>query len=318
MMKKSLVCLIALLLCAGLFSCANAKDSYVSESNNGALMDGTYPMEPSETPKYGYEDSYYSEESFDSASSTPPVGDAQSMSEKIIRSVVMQAQTKEYDLVIQSIRGAVTDIGGFEESFHSTGRSYYNNGVYSRRASMTIRIPAERLDEFLGTVGDLVNVTSQNVSASNVTGEYYDVQSRISVLENERAAYEEMLKKAEDVTSLLKIKDRLYDVIEEIESYNTRLNVLDNKVAYSTVTLSLDEVVEYTPVVHTEPTFGERIKDAFVSSWQGFAKGVQNSAVRFVEAFPTLLVLAAIGTAATLILVRCHGKRKAKKANEQK
>lgn len=317
MMKRTLAALFAFVLCFSLLSCAATKDYSYPESNYKEAYDSVNtidPVAPNE-PEYGYTDSGYS------SSASKPLTDsagAESLSEKIIRTVAIEAQTKEYDSVVERIRSTVALLGGFEEQFRSTGRSYYNNGVYSRSAYMTLRIPATRLDEFLGQVGNMVNVTSQNSSASNVTGEYYDIQSRISVLESERLAYEDMLKKSEKIEDLLKIKDRLYNVIEEIESHQTRLNYLDSQVSYSTVSITLSEVVEYTPVIQKEPTFGQRIKDAFVDSWQDFAKGTQNTAVWFVEAFPTLLVIAVLSGGAVLILLRVKKKRKARRMPEDK
>lgn len=323
-MKKIVALVLAVLFCTGLIACS-AKSSFNSGASFDSMkeFDSVTPMDPIDPvapvdpvdPEYGYNESVtYPSVSDTPTAGAPTVGDAQSMSEKIIRTVTIQAQTKEYDRVIADIRASVLAIGGFEEQFRSTGKSYYNNGVYSRSAYLLLRIPAESLDAFLNDVGDMVNVINQNASANNVTGEYYDVKSRISVLETEREAYEAMLQEAKDVSELLKIKDRLYNVIEEIESQKTRLNLLDSKVAYSTVSISLDEVVEYTPVVYTEPTFGERVKDAFVTSWQNFAKGAQNTAVWFVESFPTLLVIAVILGGAGAIAFGVIRKRKAKAA----
>jgi hypothetical protein len=153
-----------------------------------------------------------------------------------------------------------------------------------------------------------------------VTGEYYDIQARIRVLESERAAYEEMLKQSMDIDYLLQVKDRLYNVIEEIESYETRLRVYDSLVSYSTVYLTVDEVVEYTRVKVEEPTWGERLVEAFKESWQDFAKGFQNFTVGFLYAIPTLMVLGVIAVVVVLILrvlLRRRAVAKAKRAEEK-
>ncbi|MBO5897465.1 MAG: DUF4349 domain-containing protein [Clostridia bacterium] len=280
-------------------------ESFMPESP----MTPDMPMEPSLDGDYGYKGGYDAPTA-DSITGGSVVGDAAQMSEKIIRNVSIDAQTKEYDKAIDEIRAEVALLGGFEESFHSSGRNYYQNGVYSRSAYMMLRLPAAQLDAFLGKVGGMVNVLSQSSNAQNVTGEYYDIQARISVLESERAAYEEMLKQSMDIDYLLQVKDRLYNVIEEIESYETRLKLLDSKVAYSTVTISLAEVIEYTPVITEEPTFGERTAEAFKTSWKNFAQGCQNFAIWFVFALPTLLVLAVIATVATVVVVRIVRKRR--------
>jgi hypothetical protein len=101
---------------------------------------------------------------------------------------------------------------------------------------------------------------------------------------------------------MLKVQERLYDVIEEIEALQTKLNLYDGQVAMSTVRLSLREVIVYTAVVEPDPTFGERIGEAFRESWADFGEGCQDFAVWFVEAFPTLLVLVVIHGGIFLII----------------
>jgi hypothetical protein len=97
-----------------------------------------------------------------------------------------------------------------------------------------------------------------------------------------------------DINSMLKVQERLYDVIEEIEALQTKLNLYDGQVAMSTVHLTLREVIVYTEVVDPDPTFGQRVKEAFVESWTDFGRGWQNFFVWFIEAFPTLLVVVGI------------------------
>lgn len=332
--KSTLFAPLALLiaLCALLSSCGAVSSEMATDSiGNAAGYDKGYyddvespsevaPSAPSLAPEYGYNGSYPTGDSAmdESASSGGVVGDATQMSEKIIRNVSVDAQTKDYDKAIADIRAALASLGGFEESFRSTGKSYYHNGVYSRSAYMVLRLPAEQLDAFLGQVGNTVNVLSQSANAQNVTSEYYDIKARLGVLESEREAYEEMLEQAKDVDSLLMIKDRLFNVIEEIEAYETRIRVLDSKVAYSTVTLSLSEVVEYTPVITEEPTFGERVGEAFTESWEDFAEGCRDFAVWFVYALPTILVLAVINVTAIVIIVTSvrRAKKRAAKRKE--
>ena len=178
---------------------------------------------------------------------------------------------------------------------------------------MTLRVPSENLDKFLGEVGGLINVTNQSSSQANVTSQYYDIKARLDVLESERLAYEEMLKIAQNVSEVLEIKDRLYKTIEEIEANQTQLNVYDNKVSFSTVTINLDEVRDYVEVPTAKITFGERIAKSFKQSWKNFADGFQNFTVWFVGAIPTLLVLAIIfGGGATIVVTKIKKAKKKK------
>ncbi len=315
--KLTLALVFVLLFSLVLASCGakNAAADSDGYYNSGTSYDKSemapdMPMEPSLEPNYGYTGGYDAPPTDSVTDGGTVVGDAAQMSEKIIRNVSIDAQTKEYDKALDEIRAEVSLLGGFEESFRSSGKSYYQNGVYSRSAHLVLRLPANQLDAFIGKVGGMVNVLSQSANAQNVTSEYYDIQARISVLESEREAYEEMLKQSMDIDYLLKVKDRLYNVIEELESYETRLKLLDSKVAYSTVSLSLAEVIEYTPVITEEPTFGERVAEAFTESWKSFAEGCQSFAVWFVFALPTLLVLGAIAAVVLVVVIKLNRKHR--------
>ena len=229
---------------------------------------------------------------------------------KIIKTVNMNSETKEYDRAITELERLITENGGFIESSSSNGQSLHQSGVYQRTAKYTIRIPAEKLEGFLSASQQLLNVTYSHVGSQNVTTEYYDMQSRLEVLRTERDALNAMLEKADTVDNMLMIRDRLYNVIEEIEAYETQLRLYDSLVSYSTVNMTVDEVVEYTKIVVDEPTWGERLVEAFRESWQDFADGFQDFTVNFLYAIPTLMVLGAIAVAVILILRAIIRKRK--------
>ena len=239
--------------------------------------------------------------------------------EKLIVTVTLRAQTKEYEAALSSIRGTLSSLGGYEESFSSNGRSYGSSTSYCRSAYLTVRIPSDKLDSFLSEVGELVNVVHEQIGRVNATEEYYDLAARVRVLEEEQAAYEAMLSKAADVEEILLIKDRLYNVISEIESSKTRMKVIDSRASYSTVHLTLEEVVDYSPVTTPKTTFGTRIANAFKRSWKNFADGFEDFVVWFVGAIPTFLVLAVIGAGIAVIAISSNRrlkKRLAKKKDE--
>jgi hypothetical protein len=215
----------------------------------------------------------------------------------------MDAQTKEFDHAVASIRVALKIAGGFEESFSSNNRSYGSTGYYARSASMTLRIPAEKLDAFLSEIGGLLHVTSQRSNVQNVTTEYYDIEARLNVLESERAVYETMLQNAKTTSEMLSIRDRLYNVIEEIEAYKTRLRVLESQVAYSTVHMTLSEVVEYSKVTTQDDSFSDRIYDAFWTGWYSFVDNAEDFAVWFVRNVTTIGTLIVIGLIVLLIVL---------------
>ena len=242
---------------------------------------------------------------------------------KIIRTVTMSCETKAYDDAVTVIMTALNTHGGYVEASNVTGTGFENVKNSARRASYTLRVPAEKLDAFLETLrtDEGIRILSQNATSDEITATYYDTVSRLETLKAEKASLTAMLEgftDYKDISNMLKVQERLYDVIEEIEALQTKLNLYDGRVAMSTVKLSLNEVIIYTEVVVPDPTFGERIGEAFRESWADFGEGCQDFAVWFVEAFPTLLVLVVIHGGIFLIIYtsvkRGQKKRAAREA----
>lgn len=218
---------------------------------------------------------------------------------KIIRTVTMSCETKAYDDAVTVIMTALNTHGGYVEASNTTGTGYDDVKNSERRATYTLRVPAEKLDLFLETLrtDEGIRILSQNATSSEITATYYDTVSRLETLKAEKASLTAMLEgftDYKDISNMLKVQERLYDVIEEIEALQTKLNLYDGQVAMSTVHLTLREVIVYTEVAEPDPTFGQRVKEAFVESWTDFGRGWQNFFVWFIEAFPTLLVVVGI------------------------
>jgi hypothetical protein len=218
---------------------------------------------------------------------------------KIIRTVTMSCETKAYDDAVTVIMTALNTHGGYVEASNTTGTGYEDVKHSERRATYTLRVPAEKLDAFLEALrtDEGIRILSQNATSSEITATYYDTVSRLETLKAEKASLTAMLEgftDYKDISNMLKVQERLYDVIEEIEALQTKLNLYDGQVAMSTVHLTLREVIVYTEVAEPDPTFGQRVKEAFVESWTDFGRGWQNFFVWFIEAFPTLLVVVGI------------------------
>ncbi len=295
--------LILILTLTAFVSCGAKADM---ESMNSAIYDGMYSesmdmMESVSTSATGKKPSSAGSANL-GATADSVTTESTEFASKIIKTVNMNTETKEYDRAIAELERLITENGGFVESSSSNGQSLYQSDVYRRSAKYTIRIPAERLELFLSASQQLLNVTYSHVGSQNVTTEYYDIQSRLEVLRTERDALNAMLEKADTVDNMLMIRDRLYNVIEEIESYETQLRLYDSLVSYSTVNMTIDEVVEYTKIVVEEPSWGERLGEAFKESWLDFADGFQDFTVDLLYAIPTLMVLGVIAVVVILIL----------------
>lgn len=247
-------------------------------------------------------------------------GTADPLSErKIIKTMRISAETKAFDCATASIEALCTQLGGYIESSSRSGGSIrYSSAVVARSASYTLRIPAEKLDAFRAGMDGEINVVSENTGISDITDRYFDVDTRLATLRTEEERLLAMLEKATELEYLITLESRLSEVRYQIESYTGTLRRYDSQVAYSTVHLNLDEVLEYTQVIEAPQTFGERMSIALQESWADFVDNCKDFAVGFVYALPTLIVLAVIFTAAGVIIVAVVKKhRRQRKDGEQ-
>ena len=233
---------------------------------------------------------------------------------KIIRTVRIMAETKTFDAPAAALEALCTSLGGYIESSSRSGGSIrYSSSIVARSANYTLRIPAEKLDAFREGIGGGVNIVDESSKISDITDQYFDVDTRIATLKVEEERLLAMLEKATELEYLITLERRLSEVRYEIESYTGTLRRYDSQVAYSTVHLTLDEVVEYTEVIEAPKSFAEELGIAFRESWTDFADGCRDFAVWFVYAIPTLLVLAVISAACIgviLLLVRRANRRR--------
>ncbi len=218
---------------------------------------------------------------------------------KIIKTVTIHAETESFTEAVSEIEKSLALAGGYIEICNVYNKSSATASVL-KNASYTLRIPVENLDSFLSDAGKLLNIVSNNSSATDVSSDYYDIEARLSVLETERAVLEKMLSESESVSEMIEIEKRLYDVIYEIESNKTSLKVYDSKVAYSTVHLYLNEVATLTPVAE-DNSFGTRFKNAVSESFNGFVDFCKDTVIFLVYASPAIIVMSVILLAVAVI-----------------
>lgn len=310
-MKKSnrrftAVILAATVALAVLASCAMGGKS---ESASDGIP---YPGQSYNAPSGNYENKteYPSEgEPYEKVSSTDPAPD-----EKLVYTGTVTAQTKsDINDVVSGVQGKVAELGGYVSNTSVSQNGGYR-GSYPT-AQLVCRVPTESFDSFISYLRENLSVTGSSTGVENVTESYYSAKSAYDTYLVQEQRLLQLMSEAKDLKDMLLLEDKLADVRRNIQYYETMLKTYDSKVAYATVTLNLTQVVEYTaPAPYT---FGERIKNAFTGSWEGFAEGAKNFAVWFVETLPTLIVLAVIAVAVVLIIrgaIRSSRKKKAKAA----
>lgn len=244
-----------------------------------------------------------------SDSALSAIGDT-SPDRKIIRNADISLETKEFDVSIEKLQSLVTELGGY---ISQANVSVYNSYYQLHSANYTIRIPADKFDQFLAYREDVGSILSTNVWTDDVTDSYYDMEARLESLETKRTRLLELLEKAETMENIIALESELSNTIYEIESITGSLNRLDDRIAFSTINVYIDEVRETTEPVALPKTLGERISQQFQNTINGLTDFGENFIVWIVGASPVLLILAVAAVLVVVIVKHGAGKRAARR-----
>ena len=294
MKKTSAIILIVLMLVSFAACSASSKSDGFAGS---AVNDNSFSYTSDETAG----------ESIDLKTEDSGTGEVNTENEKIIKTVFLDVQTKEYDKYISALKASVLSVGGYVESSES------NMGIYedsNRYANYVVRIPAEKLEEFITSAGENGKIINKSEEIKNVTLEYVDLESRIESYKAEKETLTGLLKKAESLEDVLAIQERLAEVNYQIDSYTSQLNVLKNRVSFSTVTLNINEVER---VSESKQTLWSEIRDAFSDNVKEVGEWLRSFVVGFVGGLPVIIPIAAVAVAVILIIRKAVKKRKAKR-----
>lgn len=289
--RTLLACIFAALLLSGCG--ASSKGTGVMEAASdtaaaSAVQENSY----ADAGGYAMESTAEAEE-MDMAAEGGSSPQVQSTQRKLIRNVTLEVETETFEDLLANVKKRTEQFGGYiEESYAYNGSTYY--GKSNRNANLTIRIPAQKLDEFLTMVSENSNVISQNESVTDVTLQYVDMESHKKALVAEQERLLELLERAETIEDIITLESRLSDVRYMLESMESQLRTMDNQVSYSTVYLNINEVTRYTPV--QEQTPWEKIATGFMDSLFDIGNGLVNFGIDCIINLPYLILWAVILT----------------------
>ena len=299
-MKKRLtffvaVCMVMMSVIAGCGSSggkytesAITNDSAAAVASEAPMYAGGYGVYESASEYYA-EDSIEYEESGTAQSTELSEEAAQTSERKLIRTVDLYTETEQYDDLLAALEVQIASLGGYVEYRYQYNGNSYDAYSYSRRSStLTVRIPADRLDEFITRVGETSNIVNKEERVEDVTLRYVDLESHRNALVTEQERLLELLEQAETVEDLITIESRLSQVRYELESMESQLRTLMNQVSYSTVNLSVQEVQRLSPT--EEVTIWGRIRQGLSDSFYDLGMGFLNGFVGFVVNLPYIVL----------------------------
>lgn len=316
-MKKAHLLLLTLSLVTLLSACGSSSadsskaESSVAETAAAAVYDES-AMVDSAAGGMGTAGNTMPEAEVPEESVPEYVSDPEDTSRKLIKDVSISAETKEFDKLTAAIEAKAAAVSGYVESSSVSGN--VQNGE-TRWGYYTVRIPTDRLDEFMDSAFEYANIISKSEQLTDITLKYTDTESRITALRTEQERLTELLAEADSVDTLIILEDRLSEIRYELQNYESQLRIYDNQVSYSTVRIDVSEVKVLT--AQSEAGFFERIGAGIAKNMQGLGKFLENAVIFIVSFLPVAAVLGAVGFAGYKA-VKAVRRLKEKRRNEKR
>ena len=168
---------------------------------------------------------------------TPPGSVAVPAERKIIRNGSLRLEVRGLDEALSAIRSATEKAGGYVTN-ESQGKDEYG----ARQGSITCRVPAASLDKALAQFQALGRVEGVNVTAEDITEQYFNLEIRLRNQRDLETRFRALLDKpGNKVSDLLEIEREMARVRGEIDELEGRKRFWDSQVSLSTLTIQLHE-----------------------------------------------------------------------------
>ncbi|MEU2767918.1 DUF4349 domain-containing protein [Streptomyces diastaticus] len=207
----------------------------------------------------------------------------------LVRTAELELRVKDVPAALASARSVVEDAGGYvgEESTRRDARGH-------ERSTVVVRVPQERYDAVLDSLGEGGEVVSRRTGAEDVTEEVVDVESRLKSQRASVARVRELMDRAEKLSDVVALEGELSSRQAELESLLAQQSSLKDRTSMATVTLQLSErAAKAEPAGDDGPTF----TDALSGGWSALTATLRwltvavGAALPFVPALGLVLLV---------------------------
>ncbi|MCR4639888.1 DUF4349 domain-containing protein [Ruminococcus sp.] len=244
----------------------------------------------------------------------------------LVYSCDMSIDVLDFDKAVDQVHDYIKSYSGFIENENYSDGGNTSQWLYSdeqkwKNFNAVIRVPSAKYDEFCESVESVGDMRRKNASVDNLTTEYSDLKTTLTIYEAKEDRYLEMLKEIKDQKQAVSVEEELTNIQVEIARIKTRMNSIENDVAYSYVNLTLNEVRKYSekPVVKKTDTFGQRLSNTLSNTWSTFLNFLEGALFVIIRVLPYLLlfgILAFIIVKIVKIIIKANEKSKKKRYEE--
>ncbi len=234
------------------------------------------------------------------------------VSRKVIKTATLDVQTRTFDDFVNRLMAKIDEFGCYMQDADVSGNNLYQNS--ERRATYTIRVPEDKINPLMDSIGEFGTVTNSKYNETDVTLDYVDIESRIKTLTTEQETLLGLLEKAAYLEDIIRLEERLSEVNFQLESYKSRQRTYDNKISFSTLTVYVREVERIATVKEEPKTLGQRIVTGFKDNMLNIWDGIQAFIVWFLSYIVNIIVVCGLGALVVFFIIKKYKKVNAARA----
>jgi hypothetical protein len=150
---------------------------------------------------------------------------------------------------LDQISAMAEEMGGFVVD-SNVWQNTLSNGVKVPHVNITIRVPVERLVDAMDQIkSEVSEITSENVSGQDVTGDYTDLESRLRNLEAAEKQLQLIMDEAVETEDVLQVYNNLVNVREQIEVIKGQMKYYKDAARLSRISIDITADQEAQPLM---------------------------------------------------------------------
>jgi hypothetical protein len=125
-------------------------------------------------------------------------------------------------------------------------------------------VPAANFDATIDELSKVGKVQNEQITGTEVSGQYVDLQTRLSNAEAQRTAMLTLLTQAKTITDLIAVQNQIGQITGQIEQLKGQIKYLDDHTSFSalTVTMTEDAAAAQAPAPSDSWGFKSALSDA--------------------------------------------------------
>jgi len=110
-----------------------------------------------------------------------------------------------------------------------------------RTGVLNFMVPAANFDATIDELSKVGKVQNEQITGTEVSGQYVDLQTRLSNAEAQRTAMLTLLTQAKTITDMIAVQNQIGQITGQIEQLKGQIKYLDDHTSFSALTVTMTE-----------------------------------------------------------------------------